>query len=204
MSDTEQYQAPDFSMTTAEAEHMDRVDAGIKQAAAELGVKVEGPRRLFQFRDMVRYVGRDEDILRQLYKHGNRLTVTRPESPDMLVETRLDGGQSRFALQADALELICTSGGVYPQDEPNPDQLTIADRRMGFTRTPTPTELRHRFSYHPPKTDQPAKYEHIRAKARELAEAIAYHCPPSDETARALDRLDEAVFTANAAIARHS
>lgn len=59
------------------------------------------------------------------------------------------------------------------------------------------------FSYHPPKPGQPAKYEAIRAKAKELAELIAELTTPGREQSAALTNLDQVVFFANASIARN-
>jgi hypothetical protein len=59
------------------------------------------------------------------------------------------------------------------------------------------------FSYHAPTGDQPAKYERIRAKARELAELIADDCPDTRERSLAQTNIEQAVFWANASIARH-
>jgi hypothetical protein len=59
------------------------------------------------------------------------------------------------------------------------------------------------FTYHPPKETQPARYEEIRAKAREFAKLIYLDCPRSREMSLALTKLDEVVFFANASIARH-
>lgn len=76
-------------------------------------------------------------------------------------------------------------------------------RKMGLYLSPTVHELANRFTYHAPKAGQPQIYEAVREKARDLATIMAAYCPPSDELARALDHLDNAVFCANAAIARH-
>jgi len=59
------------------------------------------------------------------------------------------------------------------------------------------------FMYHAPKEGQPAKYEAIRAKAKELAVLIAEMTPVSREQSVAFAELDKAVFFANAAIARN-
>ncbi len=58
------------------------------------------------------------------------------------------------------------------------------------------------FTYHPVKDDQPERYAHIRASARELAIEIAVMTPPGRERALALTYLEQAVMWANAAIAR--
>lgn len=59
------------------------------------------------------------------------------------------------------------------------------------------------FTYHPPKPDQIPRYEAIRAKGRELAEFILDNTPVSREQSTALTKVEEAVFHANAAIARN-
>jgi hypothetical protein len=59
------------------------------------------------------------------------------------------------------------------------------------------------FTYHAPKGTQPARYEEIRAKAKELAEMILLDCPPSRERSLALTSLDDVVMRANASIARN-
>jgi hypothetical protein len=64
-------------------------------------------------------------------------------------------------------------------------------------------DLESRFSYHEPKGDQPFRYSQIRSYAKDFAEEIVKHSPPSREQALALTKLEEAVFWANAAIARH-
>ena len=67
----------------------------------------------------------------------------------------------------------------------------------------TPTDITKRFTYHAPKGDQPARYELIRDKARELAELMNGSCPESREKSLAMTRLEEAVMWANASIARN-
>jgi len=64
-------------------------------------------------------------------------------------------------------------------------------------------DLDRRFTYHPPKEDQPARYEQLRARARGLARDIMTFCPDSRERSLALTHLDEVVMFANAAIARN-
>ncbi len=63
--------------------------------------------------------------------------------------------------------------------------------------------LDQRFTYHAPKGNQPTRYEGIRASARDFAALLNHDCPESDELKRALDKLDEVVMLANAAIARN-
>ena len=64
-------------------------------------------------------------------------------------------------------------------------------------------ELIKRFTYHPPKGYQPERYEFIRSAAGELAEVLVGQTPTSREQSLALTALEEAVFWANAAIARN-
>lgn len=66
-----------------------------------------------------------------------------------------------------------------------------------------PLDLEKIYSYHPPKDAQPAKYEMIRAKAKELAELIVEICPDSRERSVALTKNEETVMWANASIARN-
>jgi hypothetical protein len=64
-------------------------------------------------------------------------------------------------------------------------------------------EIENRYTYHPPKGDQPERYEKIRAAAKRFAHVVQELCPNSPERAHAKDRIDEAVMWANASIARH-
>jgi hypothetical protein len=64
-------------------------------------------------------------------------------------------------------------------------------------------EIETRFTYHAPKEGQPAKYECLRSGAKTLAKLILAKCPPEcRETSLAITKLEEAIFWANAAIAR--
>lgn len=64
-------------------------------------------------------------------------------------------------------------------------------------------DLENRFTYHAPKDGQPAKYTELRELAREFAHRINDACPESREKSLAITSLEEAVFWANASIARH-
>ncbi len=64
-------------------------------------------------------------------------------------------------------------------------------------------ELDKRFTYHAPKGDQPERYTALRASARLFAMAIVSNSPESHEQSVALTNLEQAVFWANAAIARN-
>jgi len=63
-------------------------------------------------------------------------------------------------------------------------------------------DLEVRFTYHPPKTGDPERYEEIRDKAKELAYLIKAKTPVCREQSLSLTHLEEAVFWANAGIAR--
>jgi len=65
-------------------------------------------------------------------------------------------------------------------------------------------ELAHRFQYHPP-TNPAAReaHEKVRALVGELAETVADLVPAGREAALVTTKLEEAMFWANAAIARH-
>jgi hypothetical protein len=63
--------------------------------------------------------------------------------------------------------------------------------------------IENNFTYHPPKEGQPEKYVAIREKAKELAYVIEEMTPQSREQSLAITHLENAVFWANAAIARN-
>lgn len=62
-------------------------------------------------------------------------------------------------------------------------------------------ELRTRFTYHPPRGDQPQRYEALRGQAGLLALSIDQLAPDSREKDLALYHLESAVMWANAVIA---
>ena len=64
-------------------------------------------------------------------------------------------------------------------------------------------DLENRFTYHKPFGTQPARYEELRAKAKELAKAYVACCPESRELSLAITNLEQSVFWANASIARN-
>lgn len=64
-------------------------------------------------------------------------------------------------------------------------------------------DLVNRFTYHPPKNDQTVRYVEIRDTGRLLAETICLRVQPSRELSLALTKIEEAIFWANAGIARH-
>lgn len=64
-------------------------------------------------------------------------------------------------------------------------------------------QIENNFKYHAPKEGQPAKYEAIREKAKELAYLVEELCPSSREKSIAMTNLEQAVMWANASIARN-
>jgi len=64
-------------------------------------------------------------------------------------------------------------------------------------------DLNVRFTWHKPFGSQPERYEMIREMALDFANYLVRDCPDSRELSLALTKVEEAVFWANAAIARH-
>lgn len=64
-------------------------------------------------------------------------------------------------------------------------------------------QIENNFSYHSPMPWQPEIYHKIREKAKELAYLIDELAPNSREKSLAMTNLEQAVFWANAAIARN-
>lgn len=67
----------------------------------------------------------------------------------------------------------------------------------------TRNEIEKRFTYHPPKDDQPERYVLLRNLACEFAHNIVDNTPESREQSLAITKLEEAVMWANASIARN-
>ena len=63
--------------------------------------------------------------------------------------------------------------------------------------------LNNNFMYHPPQGDDVKTYEMVRSGAKALALFLNTACPDSREKSLAMTKLEEAVFWANAAIARN-
>ena len=64
-------------------------------------------------------------------------------------------------------------------------------------------DLINRFTYHAPMPNQIGKFENIRKNARWMVELFTKMCPKSRELSLAITKIEEAVFWANAAIARN-
>uniref|UniRef100_A0A6M3LTZ8 Acb2/Tad1 hairpin domain-containing protein n=1 Tax=viral metagenome TaxID=1070528 RepID=A0A6M3LTZ8_9ZZZZ len=65
-----------------------------------------------------------------------------------------------------------------------------------------PLDFEKIYKYHAPKEGQAAKYEALRAKAKELAELVRELCPESREQSVAFTHIETAIMWANAGIAR--
>lgn len=65
------------------------------------------------------------------------------------------------------------------------------------------SDIEKRFTYHPPKDDQPGRYTELREQGKAMAYLIVNLTPKSREQSLALTKLEEAVMHANAAIARN-
>lgn len=65
-------------------------------------------------------------------------------------------------------------------------------------------ELENQFTYHMAEGEQPLRYAAVRGQCLELAKLIVVLCPESTERDIAIERLNEVMFWANGAIARHS
>jgi hypothetical protein len=65
------------------------------------------------------------------------------------------------------------------------------------------TDLKNRFTYHPPKDGQPAVYQALREQGLLLALHINDVVPDSREKSLAVTKLEECIMHANSAIARH-
>jgi hypothetical protein len=64
-------------------------------------------------------------------------------------------------------------------------------------------QIENNFTYHAPTARQAEKYTVIRGEAKSLALIIDGMCPNSREKSLAMTNLEQAVFWANAAIARN-
>jgi hypothetical protein len=63
--------------------------------------------------------------------------------------------------------------------------------------------LENVFTYHAPDPVRVERYEQLRGAVKEIARLMVELCPDSMERSSALQKLEEAVMWANAAIARN-
>lgn len=73
---------------------------------------------------------------------------------------------------------------------------------MSFHDPNTSADIDNRFNYHPPSGGRVAVHESIRAACRDLAHQFDRDVPPGREKALAMTQLEQAMFWANAAVAR--
>lgn len=64
-------------------------------------------------------------------------------------------------------------------------------------------QIENNFKYHAPSQEQQESYIELRQKGKELAYTIVALCPKSREASLAMTKLEEAIFWANASIARN-
>lgn len=64
-------------------------------------------------------------------------------------------------------------------------------------------QIDNNFKHHPPKEGQQEKYVAVRETAKSLAMLMNDTCPDSREKSLAMTNLEQAVFWANASIARN-
>lgn len=115
-------------------------------------------------------------------KYGTRMTVTRVEN-DRVECAWFNKAQKPFR----ELFLI--------------DEVTIEKEWKGGNMN-TNTVIENNFTYHSPNENQVDRYKVLREKAKELAYAIDERCPSSREKSLAMTNLEQAIFWANASIAR--
>lgn len=65
-------------------------------------------------------------------------------------------------------------------------------------------QIENNFRYHSPSENQVDRYTYLRSAAKDFADGIDERCPDSREKSLALTNLEQAVFWANAAIARNA
>lgn len=65
----------------------------------------------------------------------------------------------------------------------------------------TKNELHEMFTYHPPKGDQPERYQKIRSAAEQFALVILENTPACADQTVAIRKIRESVMVANASIA---
>lgn len=80
------------------------------------------------------------------------------------------------------------------------------DQQIPIAVNPIPQKVRFEldknFTYHAPKPGQPEIYTQLRKAMKDAAELVCHLCPASRERSVALTKLEEAMFWANASVAR--
>jgi len=99
-------------------------------------------------------------------------------------------------------------GGYYVQYKDGYESFSPAEPfESGYTPVQEDAartqQIERNFTYHPPKPGQPERYQGLRNAAYGLAILLDVECPDSREKSLAMTKLEEAVFWANASIARN-
>lgn len=63
--------------------------------------------------------------------------------------------------------------------------------------------IENNFTYHAPFGSQVERYQTVRDGFKELVLMLVHNCPPSRELSLALTHIEDACYSANAAIARN-
>jgi hypothetical protein len=66
----------------------------------------------------------------------------------------------------------------------------------------TQADIDNRFDYHAPNPRKVILHENVRMAVKAIAEYLVNTCPPGRDLSRAIADLEDAMFHANAAIAR--
>lgn len=95
-----------------------------------------------------------------------------------------------------------------PRVDDGADEVSVSSVRRDIFTPPvekfvSDTELRHRFTYHPPTQDKVMVHSRLRERAYEFAKFINDTVPEGPDKTLALRKIEESVFWANAAVARH-
>ena len=94
----------------------------------------------------------------------------------------------------------------HVQELSRQDFMNICNQGEKMPPIPSPenaADLNNRFSFHPADTEAKATlHEDVRAVVRDAADYVTENIQPSRELSLALTKLEEAMFWANAAVAR--
>ncbi len=65
-------------------------------------------------------------------------------------------------------------------------------------------EIDNIFTYHPPQPEEIVTYTTLREMGKTVATTINNICPDSIEKTKSIQKIEEAIMWANAAVARHN
>jgi len=86
---------------------------------------------------------------------------------------------------------------------PNEQPTAMTGEQEQMRRVEQKARIERDFTYHAPKGDQQERYVKLRENAKFLAHLIVELTPASREQSLALTHLENAIFYANASIARN-